>query len=72
MNIPGLIINQVMQGMNPVDVLRRSGVSSPQLTAAINILNGKTPQQMQAIAENMCRELGTTPQEVVRSLGLIK
>lgn len=61
-----------MQGMNPVDVLQRSGIMTPQVNAAINILNGKTPQQMQAIAENMCRELGTTPQEVVRNLGINK
>lgn len=72
MNIPGLIINQVMQGIDPVTVLQRSGVMTPQVNAAINILNGKTPQQMQVIAENMCRERGITPQEVVRSLGLIK
>lgn len=72
MNIPGLIINQVMQGIDPVTVLQRSGIMTPHVNAAINILNGKTPQQMQAIAENMCRERGITPQEVVRSLGLIE
>lgn len=70
MNLQQVLIRQIMGGMDPVTVLQRSGIMTPQVSAAINILNGKSPQQIQAIAENMCRERGTTPQEVARSLGL--
>ena len=72
MNFQQMILNQVMGGMNPVEALQKAGMMNPQIATALNVLNGKTPQQIQTIAENMCRERGTTPQEVARSLGLIK
>lgn len=72
MNLQQMIINQVMGGMNPVEALQRTGMMNPQIATALNVLNGKSPQQINTIAENMCRERGTTPQEVARSLGLIK
>lgn len=70
MNFQQQIINQIMNGMNPVEALQKTGMINPQMATALNILNGKSPQQINAIAENMCRERGTTPQEVARSLGL--
>ena len=70
MNISQMIFNQIMGGIDPVQALQKTGIMNPQTATALNILNGKSPQQLQEIATNMCRERGTTPQAVAQSLGI--
>ena len=54
-----------------MQMLQRMAAQNPQAAQAINMIHGKTPQQLQQIATNMARERGTTPQEIARSLGLM-
>lgn len=58
-------------GGNAMQMLQRMAAQNPQAAQAINMIKGKTPQQLQQIATNMARERGTTPQEIARSLGLM-
>ena len=58
-------------GGNAIQMLQRMASQNPQAAQAINLIQGKTPQQLQQIATNMARERGTTPQEIARSLGLM-
>ena len=58
-------------GGNAIQMLQRMASQNPQAAQAINLIQGKTPQQLQQIATNMAKERGTTPQEIARSLGLM-
>ena len=58
-------------GGNAIQMLQRMAAQNPQAAQAINLIQGKTPQQLQQIATNMAKERGTTPQEIARSLGLM-
>ena len=58
-------------GGNAIQMLQRMAAQNPQAAQAINMIQGKTAQQLQQIATNMAKERGTTPQEIARSLGLM-
>lgn len=65
------LANIARNGGNAMQMLQRMAAQNPQAAQAINMIHGKTPQQLQQIATNMARERGTTPQEIARSLGLM-
>ena len=66
-----LLANIARNGGNAIQMLQRMAAQNPQAAQAINMIRGKTPQQLQQIATNMAKERGTTPQEIARSLGLM-
>ncbi len=57
-------------GMNPMQFLQQSAGNSPQMQLLMNMVNGKNPQQLRSIAENMARERGTTVEQVAQSIGV--
>ena len=65
------LANVARNGGNAIQMLQRMAEQNPQAAQAINLIQGKTPQQLQQIATNMARERGTTPQEIARRLGLM-
>lgn len=65
------LANIARNGGNAIQMLQRMAAQNPQAAQAINLIQGKTPQQLQQIATNMAKERGTTPQEIARSLGLM-
>ena len=65
------LANIARNGGNAMQMLQRMAAQNPQAAQAINMIQGKTPQQLQQIATNMAQEIGTTPQEIARSLGLM-
>lgn len=65
------LANIARNGGNAIQMLQRMAAQNPQAAQAINMIQGKTPQQLQQIATNMAQEIGTTPQEIARSLGLM-
>ena len=58
-------------GGDAMQMLQRMASQDPRAARALNPIQGKTTQQLQQISTNMARELGTTPQEIARSLGLM-
>lgn len=58
-------------GGNPMAMLQRMAASNPQAAQAMQIINGKSPEQLRQIAINMARERGTTPEQIAKSLGLM-
>ena len=61
------LANFARNGGNAMQMLQRMAAQNPQAAQAINMIQGKTPQQLQQIATNMAQEIGTTPQEIARS-----
>ena len=71
MNNPMMQILQAAQmGRNPQLLMQQLAQSNPQINQAMTMLQGKSPQEIRKIAENMCRERGTTPEQVMQMLGL--
>jgi transposase len=62
------MIFQAMQGgMNPMQMIQQQAAQNPQLQQLMQICQGKTPEQLRQVAENMCRERGTTYDEVAKN-----
>ena len=65
------LANIAGNGGDAMQMLQRMASQDPRAARAFNLIHGKTPQQLQQIATNMASEIGTTPQEIARSLGLM-
>ena len=56
-------LNSLMQ------LARQQAVRDPKLRNALTMIQGKSPQELQTMAVNMCRERQTTPEQVLKDLG---
>lgn len=63
------IVNMMRNGGNPDALMQQMMSSNPQLQ---QIAEGKTPDQLMSIAENMCRERGTSVDNVLRQFGITR
>lgn len=62
------MVQLVMNGGNTMTMLQQMG--DPRAMQALNMLQGKSPAQLQQMAINMAQERGTTVEDVARSLGI--
>ena len=51
-------------------LLQQMAVQNPQAAQVMQMMRGKTPQQMEQIARNMAKERGTSVEDIARQLGL--
>lgn len=65
-----LLLTAAKNGGNVNQMIQQMARSNPQMAQAAQMINGKSPQQLQQIAMNMCRECGITPEAVLRQLGV--
>lgn len=67
-------VAQMMQllqsGKNPEAVLQILAQNNPQARQFLQMTGGKSRTELQRMVENMCKERGTTVEEVARSLGI--
>lgn len=63
------LINVMRIGGNPDTLVQQLMSSNPQLR---QIAAGKSPDQLMSIAENMCRERGTSVDDVLRQFGITR
>lgn len=59
-----------MSGMTPMQYLQQRMGQNPQIAQAMNLIQGKTPEQLHQIADNMAKQRGTTVEEIARQYGL--
>lgn len=72
MNNPVLMISQLARmGRDPRSIVQSMVQQDPRVRQAMQMFQGKSPQEMEAMVRNMCKERGTTPEELARSLGLM-
>lgn len=58
-------------GMQPEAIFNRlMQYSDPRIAQVRQMVDGKNQQQLYQMVCNVCKERGTTPEEVARSLGL--
>lgn len=65
-----LLVTALQRGADPRQLINQMARNNPQMAQAAQMISGKNPQQLQQIAMNMCRECGTTPEAVLRQLGI--
>ena len=65
-----LLITAAMNGGNVNQMINQMARNNPQMAQASRMISGKSPQQLQQMAINMCRERGTSPEAVLRQLGI--
>lgn len=58
MNPMMMLIQQIMQGGNPMQLMRSMAEQNPAVAQALKIVEGKSPEQINQIAANMCKERG--------------
>lgn len=71
MNNPTMAMLQMaMSGISPIQYLQQRMGQNPQIAQAMNLIQGKTPEQLHQIADNMAKQRGTTVEEIARQYGL--
>lgn len=65
-----LLVTALQRGADPRQLINQMARNNPQMAQAAQMIGGKNPQQLQQMAMNMCRECGTTPEAVLRQLGI--
>lgn len=71
MNNPVLVLVQAMQrGGNPMALMQTMAQQNPQVAQALQMMQGKSPQQLQQMAQNMARERGVDLNQMLRQMGI--
>ena len=52
-------------------LMQQMAGQSPQMQQAMSIIQGKTPEQLKQMAENMAKERGMTIEQVAKNIGLM-
>ena len=69
MNLMSLM--QMMQGGgNPMQLAQMFAQQNPQAAPAMQMIQGKNPQQLQETFYNLCKSKGINPQDVARQCGV--
>lgn len=70
-NNPLMALMQLARsGGNPMQMLSQMAGRDPRAAQAMKLIQGKSPQQLRQVAENMARERGTTLDEIARQMGV--
>ena len=64
------MVQMAMGGMSPMQYLQQRMGQNPQFAQAMNLIQGKTPEQLHQIADNMAKQRGTTVEEIARQYGI--
>lgn len=71
MNNPlGLLIQAAQGGGDPMRIIGQLAGGNPVVAQGLQLIRGKSPDQLQKMAENMARERGINVEDVLRGLGL--
>ena len=64
------LVNVMKSGGNPNAMLQQMAGSDPRIGQAMQMMQGKSPQQLRSMAENMARERGVNIADLARGLGI--
>lgn len=71
-NNPILQLAQLARGGgNVMQAIQQMGGQDKRIAQAYGMMQGKSPQQLRMIAENMAKERGTNVGDIMRQLGLM-
>lgn len=67
---PMQLIGLLRGGGNPMQILTSVSQNNPQLAQVLNMVNGKTPAQMQEMAYQMAQQRGIDIQQLAQQMGI--
>ncbi len=71
MNNPMLqLMGAMRSGQNPMMLMQRMAMNDPRVAQAMRIVQGKSPQELQTIAQNMAKERNIDLGELQRQIGM--
>lgn len=65
-----LLVSLVQNGGNPSALIGQLAQQNPQISQAMRMMQGKTPQQLESMARNMAADRGIDINEMMRQLGV--
>lgn len=64
------MINMARNGGNPMQMIQHMARSNPQINQVIQMMNGKSPDQLRQMASNMAKERGMSLEQVAQQFGI--
>lgn len=64
------MLQMARNGGNPMQMLQQMAGQNPQAAQAMRLIQGKNPQQLRQIAENMAKERGVDLDQMAKQMGL--
>ena len=65
-----MLVSALNNGHDPKAMMAQMVGQNPQIAQAMKMIQGKSPAELQQIAQNMARERGTTVEQIAQSLGI--
>lgn len=65
-----MMMTAMQQRLNPMTYIQQQAQHNPAFRQLHSVIQGKSPQELHKMAEDMARERGTTLDQVARQLGL--
>lgn len=71
MNNPMMaMVNAMRNGGNPMTLVQQMAAQNPQMRQFMHMVQGKSPDQLRQMAENVAKERGVSLNDVARQLGI--
>lgn len=67
---PMQIIQAVQRGANPDQLMMQLAQNSPEIRQAMQLINGKTPEQIQSMVYQRAREMGVDLNQLAQQWGV--
>lgn len=64
------VINAMRKGGNPMTLIQQMAMQNPQMKQFMQMVQGKSTEQLRQMAENMAKERGVSINDVARQLGI--
>ena len=69
MNLMGLM-QMTQGGGNPMQLAQMFASQNPQAAPAMQMIQGKSPDQLKEVFYNLCKSKGINPQDIARQCGV--
>lgn len=65
-----MLMNIARSGGNPMVAMQQMANNNPQMRQAVQMIQGKSPAELQQMAQNIARERGIDLNEFIRQMGI--
>ena len=69
-NLLAAMMQIMRSGGNPMYLLQQMADQDPQVSQAMRMIQGKSPQQLRSMAENMAKERGVSLEGMANQMGI--
>ena len=69
-NLLATMMQMMRSGGNPMYLLQQMAAQDPQVSQAMRMIQGKSPQQLRSMAEIMAKERGVSLEGMANQMGI--